>query len=422
LAKPFPPARATACTRTWNIAKYLSRFGWDVTVVTPHPSVWRQIDDPDEITSKATKEGIKRILIDHRWRFLRPRALNCWNSGFGWVAGGFSRRIARHLGVNRDIGWIEGVEQGCMSLSNRDVDLILATGSPFASFRLAKQFSDRLGCPYVLDYRDPWTENPHRPSAPSAKEIEEERRLLASCAAATIVSSSWGQALDRRFALGSKLHIIPNGYDPEELANVKPYNFGHFAIVYAGNFYPPKRVITPIMAALTRLGETDREWFFHYYGRQEGHVMEEAKRFGVTEKIVAHGWVPQLEALSAVRGAGLTVVISSVKDEASAQDRGIMTGKVYEALGLKTPVLLVAPRGSDLEMIATGKSTVKCFSGGSVEEMAGYIVDLMSGSITRSEIEDNFAWPNIARELDMILRRAIGDKSDRAHAESSQVA
>ena len=158
------------------------------------------------------------------------------------------------------------------------------------------------------------------------------------------------------FGVGSKLHVLSNGYDPEELADIAPYDFGHFAIVYAGNFYPPKRVISPIMAALERLLKTtdgnNREWFFHYYGRHEDHVLEEARKFGVTEKVISHGWVPQSEALAAVRGAGLTIVISSVDDQATVADKGIMTGKVYEALGLNVPVLVVAPQGSDLETLA----------------------------------------------------------------------
>ena len=109
--------------------------------------------------------------------------------------------------------------------------------------------------------------------------------------------------MDRSFQLGSKLHVITNGYDPVELAGIKPYDFGHRAIVYTGNFYPPKRVISPILAALKRVNETmhgkDVPWLFHYYGGQGNHVREEAERFGVMEQVVLHGNVPRAEALGA---------------------------------------------------------------------------------------------------------------------------
>lgn len=56
---------------------------------------------------------------------------------------------------------------------------------------------------------------------------------------------------------GPNLHVISNGFNPVEVAAVKPYEFGHFAIMYAGNFYPPKRVITPVMQALRCFSEKE---------------------------------------------------------------------------------------------------------------------------------------------------------------------
>src|SRR5439155_3501140 len=126
-----------------------------------------------------------------------------------------------------------------------------------------------------------------------------------------------------RFKVGPKLHVITNGYDSEELAEVKPHNFGHFAIVYAGNFYPPERVITPILAALKHLEENGKSdgWYFHYYG-DDAHVREEAVRLGVVNRVKLHGRVSRSEAISAVRGANIAVVITSVLENASVRVKG----------------------------------------------------------------------------------------------------
>src|SRR5262245_57145112 len=85
LARSFPPVRGTARVRTWNIAKYLARLGWDVTVVTPLPSVWRNVDDPAPVSIQLEKEGIHRIQSDHSQRFLEPEVLTCRNRGLAWV-------------------------------------------------------------------------------------------------------------------------------------------------------------------------------------------------------------------------------------------------------------------------------------------------------------------------------------------------
>lgn len=415
LARPFPPARVSACQRTWNVAKYLSRLGWDVTVVTPSPSVWRQPDDSQEVELRLKKEGVRRILTEHHLRFLRPNGLKSYDRGIGRLLGGFGRRVATHAGIDSGAGWVTPAEQACSSLTSNDVDVVLATGAPFASFELAKRLAGRLGCPYVLDYRDPWTQNPHRAAKAKPWVARKEAKLLAGSAAVTIVSPSWAEVMNHRFHLGKKLHVVSNGYDPEELEDVIPHQFGHFAIVYAGGFYPPKRVISPVMAALKRLkGSTNgQDWYFHYYGKQGDHVLREAERFGVTEKVICHGLVPHSEALSATRGANLVVVITSVEDKAGVTDQGIMTGKIFETLGLRRPILVIAPRGSDLEALAAKTKATRLCTGSEVSAMAEFIAELISGRTQKTENEETYAWPNIIRQLDLVLQQAVGTKLAR---------
>jgi glycosyltransferase involved in cell wall biosynthesis len=297
-------------------------------------------------------------------------------------------------------------------LTAEDVDIVLATGMPFAAFKLAKRLSDRLGRPYILDYRDPWTGNPHRTGPARPSTIREEAKLLDGCAAVTIVARSWALDMDRRFGLGPKVHVVTNGYDPEELASVRPYDFGHFAIVYTGSFYPPKRVISPVMAALKCLKETPKdktgEWYFHYYGEHEDHAREEAKRFGVMEQVILHGRVPRNEALSAVRGAGVAVVISSVVEEVAIEDKGIVPAKVFEALGMGTPILLVAPPGSDIEAIIEATGVGGRCAGSDIDSIVSFLVDAMHCQVPESKDREVYAWTNIVKKLDAILRTVIG--------------
>jgi glycosyltransferase involved in cell wall biosynthesis len=316
------------------------------------------------------------------------------------------------LGIERGIGWITVVERACEALAPNDADIILATGFPFAAFTLAKRLSRRFGCPYVLDYRDLWTGgNPHTAHAFRPATIRKEAALLGDSAAVTIVSPSWAAAMERRFGLGPKLHVVTNGYDPEEFAEVKPYDFGHFAIVYAGNFYPPKRVISPVMASLRQLKEmmngNDSKWFFHYYGGQEDHVREEAGRFGVVESVVLHGHVPRSTVLSAVRGAGIALVITSVTEENAFGEQGIVPAKLFEPLGLGTPTLLIAPPRCDAETILATTKLGRRFTGSDIAGMASFLMDTIHGKGPEPKAQEAFAWTNIALGFDAVLRSAI---------------
>jgi glycosyltransferase involved in cell wall biosynthesis len=411
LARPFPPLRATACVRTWNITKYLTRLGWDVTVVTPHSSVWKHTDNPEVVREQLQREGIRQILSDHHWRCLVPQHLKCWNTGFGRLAGGLCRQIARRLNIDRAIGWRKAAERACSHLKPKDVDIILATGSPFASFTLAQLLSDRLGRPFVLDYRDLWSKNAHDP-IPAVRQCEAE--LLARCAAVTTVSPSWARIMDEEFGVGQKLHVVPNGNDPEELAAVTPHTFGHFAIVYTGGFYPPTRVISPVMAALGHLQETtSKDWYFHYYGPQEGHVCEEAKRFGVTERVISHGMVSRPEALAAVRGADVAVVISSINDETSNAEKGIVTGKIFEPLGLGTRIMSIAPCDSDIEAVLETAGSSRSFPGSRIDEMTSFLRNAMDNRLPKPSIGMQYAWTHIVRQMDSLLWSLVMTKSPR---------
>lgn len=412
LAYYFPPVNTSGSIRSWNIAKYLARCGWKVTVVTPHPALWRRPESPERVSAELEREGIGRILTGHRWRVLAPDYLNCWNANLGWLAGGLCRKIAWYLSIEREIGWDKEVKTSCSTLAAHQVDLVFATGTPFSSFRLAKHLADRFRCPYVLDYRDSWTQNPHVSRSTRDYIIDEERRLLAGSRAVTMVSHSLAESLDRRFCLGSKLHVIPNGYDREEMQSIQPYHFGHFAMVYAGTFYPPKRVITPVMHALKLLDECPmtkaRDWRFHYYGPHRDHVREEAERLDLLKRVVLHGPVSRSESLSAVRGADLAVVITSVQKERTPEDSGIVTAKIFEALGLRVPILLIAPPKSDVESIIKTAGLAGIFAGDDIQGIVKFLQECMDSRLPQAKDLDNYAWENIVKSLDHVLRLGIG--------------
>ena len=412
LAYSFPPITAVASVRTWNIATQLAKLGWDVTVVTVDPSIRRDVGDPENVSTDLDRTGIKLILTGHRWRFLWASGLKCWNQSLGWLIGGVCRILARILGIDRHIGWIKEAERACSNLCPKDVDVILATGSPFVAFRLARSLSDRLGRPYVLDYRDPWTANPHhgdRALRPAT--IREEASLLQGCAAVTIVSPSWGADLDRRYGVGVKTHVITNGYDSNEITTIKPQDFGHCAIVYTGNFYPPRRIISPFLTVLQCLkgssGKANAEWYFHYYGGEGNHVSEQAAQLDLNDRIVLHGKVPRHEALSAVKGASLAVVIVSIEEQASSDMAGMVPAKIFEAIGLGTPVLLIAPNGSDATTVTTSTGLVKSFTASDTHGMALYVRSVIRGEAPKSENIDAFSWQRISRNLDAVLRQTV---------------
>jgi glycosyltransferase involved in cell wall biosynthesis len=147
----------------------------------------------------------------------------------------------------------------------------------------------------------------------------------------------------------------------------------------------------------------------------EDHIREQADRFGLTDRIVFHGRVPRREALSALKGASLAVVITSVAEQDTLEDKGIVTGKIFEAIGLATPVLLVAPIGSDARAITAPTGLVKGFTGTDIQGMASFLKDVVCGRAPQPQDIEACSWTTIAKNLDAVLRGVVAHNRSHAH-------
>lgn len=409
LAHPFFPAQMIACVRTWNTAKHLATFGWDVTVVTPHPSKWLNPEMPEKVEADAKAAGIRRILTGHLWPMLAPWELR-WHEGrLAWDIGRICRRVAHSLGLEAQIGWFYSVKRACCNLMPSDVDVILATAKPNIAFLAARWLGRRLNRPFVLDYRDPWTGDPHSGNNTSSGLNFKEAQLMRECAAVTVVSSSWAELIGSSFGVSEKIHVVSNGFDPAMFVGVRPAAFDHIAIVYAGTLYPPKRILDPVLKAfgiLIKRHPTLRTKF-HYYGDHAESVGGAAVQLGIKEHVVIHGCVSRAEALSAQKGASVVVVIASVGEEQSLSDKGIVTGKIFDCFALGRPIMAIAPEGSDLRDVVETAGGGRCFTGSDIHGMADYMTQVAGGSIPPFRNPAAYIWSNIAKKMDSCLRSCI---------------
>ena len=407
VAWPFPPLNAPACVRTWNIAKELSRQGWRVSVLSPDPSLWRAPEDPGRVAAQMKALSLRPIYTGHRLKVLAGSNIETRNTFVHRVGRGIARRVMNALQLDYGAGWKGPALRAVEESGAGPFDVILATGGPFTSFEVARELSDRTGTPFVVDYRDPWTKNPHVDRADRRATVERERAILERAAAVTAVSPTIVQTLRESFALGDRVHVVTNGFDPEELGAITPAKFEDSAIVYTGDFYPPLRVIDPLFAALRPLTNGSvPPWTFHYFGADTERVGEAARRFGIELRVRIHGRVSRRAALEAVKGAAAAVVIASVGNGSLPQEKAIMTSKIFESLGLGTPSLVIAPDGSDLAATVDRAGLSVRFRGDDIEGMTACLRGLIGRTSIPPRDVTAFAWPSLARRLDTILRTA----------------
>jgi glycosyltransferase involved in cell wall biosynthesis len=208
----------------------------------------------------------------------------------------------------------------------------------------------------------------------------------------------------------SRLHVIPNGYDADEYAAVPAAQFDHFAIVYAGGLFPPNRRLDPFFESLKLWDAQGKAapWRFHYYGPYSELAAQSAQQCGVAERVQLHGRVPRHEVLSAVRGAQLTLIVSSVNEHGNNAEKNAITGKIFEPIGLGKPYLVIAPQGADVRDVAATAGGGAVFTGNQIGPMASYLAELAAGRAPPRRNPEAYAWQNLIRTLDSVLRSACG--------------
>jgi glycosyltransferase involved in cell wall biosynthesis len=316
--------------------------------------------------------------------------------------------------IDQEVGWHGPMLQSCAGFRPGEVDLVLGTGPPFCVFNLSARVAARLHAPFVLDYRDLWTLSPHLHCEPPPRDFRREQASLHQASGVVVVSEPMADCLQRRFNLPARPCIVTNGFDSDDFRDLQPKEFDDFAVVYAGNFYPPKRVIDPVIGAIRLANEGaaagQRAIRLHYYGRDAGHVQEAAQAQRATECVVIHGFVPRQEVLAAMKGAGAAAVITSVESKASAADDSILTGKLFEAIGTGAPILLVAPTGTEVARVVERPGAGRAFSGSQIQPMADWLRKLAHGKspVAARELSE-YSWPQLALQADAFLRQLLAE-------------
>ena len=404
----FPPLRQVACIRTSNITKHLKNQGWEVSVITPSPALWND-DSKDEDDGKLNGMGVKFLYTQCRRKLLLPHGqiqLHAWWGTFiGIKLKSLIRSIARAMRVDKMSGWYPEVEKIAQGINPGDFDIVMASGNPYGAFQCAADIAQQINCPVVYDYRDLWSGNPHMRANKKFRDYKKEKRLLNQCDAVTVVSPSMKQSMEEMFGIGNKVHIIPNGYDIDEYTHVKATEFDHIAIVYAGQFIAPNSTPEPIMKAMDLLNNDDTlpTWKFHYMGPSGETVNDQIKQYGLGNRYTYHGNISREKCLGNIKGASLAIIITSVKKEASLAEKGIITGKVFEPLALKIPILAIAPAGSDVECIVKDRGWMR--RSDDVNEIAKIMRSIIKQESKFEASNALYNWSNISEQLSKELLR-----------------
>lgn len=333
------PLRTIGVWRPMKIAEWFARRGAAVRVVTFTPADEVQEDLPFEVvrldsfgyfaarkyrqqTAAGGKASLLRSALAQANRY---GALNGqrYPDYFQWV-------VWRHREFFRSLS----------------TDILLTTSPPFAVSQVGLQVKSQHPSTYwIADWRDLWMDHSVYPGLPAVRALESraERRVVTGADMNAVVSSGQRALLAARYP-DANIAVLRNGFDEIDPAMERAAT-GVVRIAYCGALYPGRAKSAELL--LERLARLRRDGLLpEFVLRCCGAcapLVEIAKRFGLGDRIEYLGQLSHEQSLDLQRNSDLLLVLED------AQERGVLTGKLYEYVGRRRYILAVGP-GANSEM------------------------------------------------------------------------
>lgn len=403
IAMYFPPAAGVGTFRITKFVKYLSGYGWSPTVITLNEAEYtrnqikidRSLIGDIPLGTKIIRTGISKPII-----------------------------FRKTLSGVMDINWLPMLIYTLLKeIKQEKTALVYATsgpGFPLVAAAIAKII---WKIPYVVDFRDPWKSEKITKEKTGIKS-QIYRKLINLLEpiviknASKIICVSEGMNQNFREAYpkipSSDFVVISNGYDPCDYDNVDAYKFPFFTVVYAGKFLSMPYFRNPkfFFEALKMLNERGLRIKFRHVGDIDAEVVQIAKDCLVYHLCEFTGNLTYTETIKNMKGADLLLLIGT-------GDNIEQTGKIFDYLGCKKPVLALANNSSGIADVVREINHVRLIENGNAQLIA-------------HEIEDTFHFPEsivvndsqltkyhrstLTRQLVDLLDNVIADKDAAANS------
>jgi glycosyltransferase involved in cell wall biosynthesis len=379
---------AIASHRPYSWAKAWRDLGHEIEVLTfaKHP-----LDGAMDLERDLT--GIKV----HEIAYLpmrRPGAASGRSAARWEVLKTLTRRARFTLGSFGDprlFAYFPLLRKGTKLSSQRRFDLIMATSPPDVVFLAARTLSRRTGTPWVADFRDLWFHDMVLYRSRVAAALAGPLNGWLVKTASVLVTISLG--LQKRLSeyVGREAIVSYNGFLEEDHKGSRPApGDGRTHLAYTGRVYPGKQDPEPLFRALTKLrGEMPdlaSRISVDFYGFDDPALRSLIRQHRVEDCVTLRGFVPYRESVAVQRAADVLLFL----DWVDLATEGMMTGKLFEYLGSRRPILALGPRKDSeaAQLIAgTGAGATLTADAEIVEYLRGLLISPRAPDIAAATTE-----------------------------------
>jgi len=340
----FPPRSSIGAIRNAKFVEYLPKYNWQPIILTrewknellplqePSKTIIYRTSYKDNLNSFYGVSNIgKNDFIKNLKNKISPKMKK-------WI-----KLIIKEILAYPDenISWKkEAVRMGRMIIKKEKPDIIFSSSSPVTSHIVAYVLNEEFHIPWIADFRDLWTQNHyiHHTFFRRILEKKLEKNILEKADLLITVSDPLAQKLEKLH--NKKVKVITNGFEPKDYPS-RPSSTNFFSLTYTGSLYEGKRDPSLLFMALKELLRekiiSSKNFQVRFYGPKEQKLIELINLYQLQDIVSWKGTVNYKESL--IKQMESTVLL--LFNWLSTEEKGVYTGKVFEYLGAKRPILAI---------------------------------------------------------------------------------
>lgn len=357
----FPPIAGAGVYRSMKFVKYLTQFGWNPIVLT----IKNSFNNPKD----------KSLLNEVKDDFIVYKAISGQNPIWSYSLG--------ILGINSK--WIHIPDDILLwkssafhrvkkILKDYKINVVYTTSPPETVLILGLKIKKKYKLPWVIDYRDPWTERCDYPTKYHKEyEVKKEREISLLADYIVLNTDVNKKSYVNTFNISEhKCATIYNGFDPEDFddINVKDRNKNKFAITYSGIYrksYAPESFLLALLEIVRKNKSfTDKAAFYKTGVNRWPYYKKLMKELSNFMEVRDAGHISYKESIKILKESDLLVLTlpsddpnSNLHYDDERDVNGWVPSKLYNYLAAKQSILAIVPSSSTLAQIMRKTNTGK---------------------------------------------------------------
>lgn len=361
----WPPSGGAGVQRWLKFVKYLRGFNWEPIIYTPKNPEFPEHDNslqndiPENISILKTpvwepysaykkfigQEKKKKISAGFLSEDTKPKLSESISV---WIRGNFFIPDARKFWIKPSVNFLSNY------LENNHINALVSTGPPHSMHLIAMKLKKKFNIPWLADFRDPWTNIDFYKDLKLtrfANNYHHKLELSVLKNADKVVVISDGMADDFKKIFNRNYEIITNGFDPDDLnQNDELLIDKKFSVAHIGSLVKTRNPIG-LWNVLHLLVESEPDFKddleIKLVGKVDVSVKQSIEHFRLNNFVNKIEYLQHNEVIKTQKQSQVLLLLINNTPNAKM----ILTGKFFEYLAAKRPIICIGPSEGDAAKI-----------------------------------------------------------------------